>query len=88
MEHVPFKLMVMCSLLNEMHEKQLRLSFPPHGSSLTSSTLRLACQVQVQATFKLQKRTGFWEYDDLAEGSIPSAPLESWVLARRQIACR
>jgi ferredoxin len=40
--------------------EQLRLSFPPHGSSLTSSTLRLACQVQVRGDIQVTKRTGFW----------------------------
>jgi ferredoxin len=55
--------------------EQLRLSFPPHGSSLTSSTLRLACQVQVRGDIEVTKRTGFWgQYDDLAEASIPSQP--------------
>jgi ferredoxin len=56
-------------------KEQLRLSFPPHGSSLTSSTLRLACQVQVRGDIQVTKRTGFWgQYDDLAEGSMPSQP--------------
>jgi ferredoxin len=56
-------------------KEQLRLSFPPHGSSLTSSTLRLACQVQVRGDIEVTKRTGFWgQYDDLAEGSVPSQP--------------
>jgi ferredoxin len=56
-------------------KEQLRLSFPPHGSSLTSSTLRLACQVQVRGDIEVTKRTGFWgQYVDLAEGSIPSQP--------------
>jgi ferredoxin len=55
--------------------EKLRLSFPPHGSSLTSSTLRLACQVQVRGDIVVTKRTGFWgQYEDLAEGSIPSQP--------------
>jgi ferredoxin len=55
--------------------EKLRLSFPPHGSSLTSSTLRLACQVQVRGDIEVTKRTGFWgQYEDLAEGSIPSQP--------------
>jgi ferredoxin len=55
--------------------EKVRLSFPPHGSSLTSSTLRLACQVQVRGDIQVTKRTGFWgQYEDLAEGSIPSQP--------------
>jgi ferredoxin len=55
--------------------EKLRLSFPPHGSSLTSSTLRLACQVQVRGDIQVTKRNGFWgQYEDLAEGSIPSKP--------------
>jgi ferredoxin len=56
-------------------KEQLRLSFPPHGSSSTSSTLRLACQVQVRGDIQVTKRTGFWgQYDDLAEVSVPSQP--------------
>jgi hypothetical protein len=56
-------------------KEQLRLSFPPHGDSSTSSTLRLACQVQVRGDIEVTKRTGFWgQYDDMAEGSIPSQP--------------
>jgi ferredoxin len=57
-------------------KEQLRLSFPPHGgSSLSSPSLRLACQVQVRGDIQVMKRTGFWgQYDDLADGSIPSQP--------------
>ena len=57
-------------------KEELRLNFPPHGGSdSSSSSLRLACQVQVQGDITVTKRTGFWgQYNEVAVGSMPTAP--------------
>jgi len=60
-------------------KEQLRLNFPPHGpsSSSTSSPLRLACQVQVRGDIQVTKRTGFWgQYKEVAAASIPTQPFD------------
>lgn len=41
-------------------KENIRLNFPPHGSSDQSTNLRLACQVQVMDDITIRKRTGFW----------------------------
>ena len=40
--------------------ENLRLQFPPHGSTDQSPKLRLACQVQVRGDVVVTKRAGFW----------------------------
>ena len=57
-------------------KEELRLNLPPHGGSgSSSSSLRLACQVQVQGDMTVTKRTGFWgQYNEVAVGSMPTAP--------------
>jgi len=40
--------------------ENIRLEFPPHGSSNQSPKLRLACQVQVRGDIVVTKRAGFW----------------------------
>eukprot|EP00804_Cyclotella_cryptica_P002786 CCRYP_009329-RA/>CCRYP_009329-RA protein AED:0.00 eAED:0.00 QI:42/-1/1/1/-1/1/1/228/218 len=41
-------------------KEEIRLKFPPHGSTNQSPHLRLACQVQVFDDVIVKKRTGFW----------------------------
>lgn len=50
-------------------KERLRLNFPPHGSDDQSSNLRLACQIQINDSVTIKKRTGFWgqNTDELAE---------------------
>lgn len=60
-------------------KEELRLNFPPHGGAgsgdASSTSLRLACQVQVQGDITVTKRTGFWgQYNEVAVGSVPTQP--------------
>jgi len=51
--------------------ENIRLNFPPHGSSEQSSNLRLACQIQIYDDVRVSKKSGIWgqssEKGNLAE---------------------